>query len=69
MNDFELMIHEGLLEKFIDGQGVERVRPTPKGARVVGDEKMANALEECRAGRHTPFGKAKCACGFMCREN
>ncbi len=52
----------GLLEKFVDPDGVERVRLTPAGARAIGAEALARHLEECKAGRHVRW-IGGCVCG------
>lgn len=63
-DDMTDMLSRGVIEKFNDPKGVERVRPTPAGARMMGDEALAHALEVCQSGRHEPFGRAgNCACG------
>jgi hypothetical protein len=67
MSELDDLFADGHLERFTDGKGVERVRLTPKGARAIGDETLAAALELCASGRHLPWGLCtirnyRCAC-------
>lgn len=66
MNPILELIEMGLLVRFRGPDGVERIRPTPAGARAAGEHATAELLELCAAGNHQPHPNVDapyCVCG------